>query len=141
MQQQSPPTPPSIRQPPRLVARTEESPPRRADDRFDRQAEQTILAIAEDRRRLDAVIKERNDLYDANAKACAQVDLLREMIKKMENDHSEAIRQKNEEIVRQKILTDSWHGEAMRLRSAGDLAFGAWMQAMGQGEEAETGER
>lgn len=114
------------------MPRSDDTPPRRADDRHDRQAEQTILAIAEDRRRLDAMTTERNDLYDANARFAAQVDALREEIKR-----------KDEEIVRQKILTDSWHGEAMRMRSIIDLAMGTMAQAMGQGEQeaAETGER
>lgn len=95
--------------------------PARVDDRFDRQAEATIYSIAEDRRRLDALTKERNELYDANARMSAQLDVLRE-----------ELRNREEEIVRRNILAESWHGEAMRLRSAGDIAIAAWMTAVGQ---------
>jgi hypothetical protein len=139
----SPPNPPTIRPAPRIVARNETDrnesepparvddsqasiPPVRVDDRFDRQAEATIYSIAEDRRRLDALTKERNELYDANARMSAQLEVLRE-----------ELRHREEEIVRRNILAESWHGEAMRLRSAGDIAVAAWMAATGQQNETD----
>ncbi len=131
----SPPNP--TRPAPRIVARNESEPPARVDDsqaqvparvddRFDRQAEATIYSIAEDRRRLDALTKERNELYDANARMSAQLEVLREELSSRED-----------EIVRRNILAESWHGEAMRLRSAGDIAVAAWMAATGQKDETD----
>jgi predicted nuclease with TOPRIM domain len=96
------------------------------DDRFDRQAEATIYSIAEDRRRLEALTQERNELYDANARMSAQLEVLRE-----------ELRHREEEIVRRNILAESWHGEAMRLRAAGDIAIAAWMTAVGQEDKTD----
>jgi vacuolar-type H+-ATPase subunit H len=96
------------------------------DDRFDRQAEATIYSIAEDRRRLEALTRERNELYDANARMSAQLEVLREELET-----------RGEEIARRIILAESWHAEAMRLHSAGDLAMAAWRQAVGQQNETD----
>jgi hypothetical protein len=113
-------------EPPARADESQAPVPARVDDRFDRQAEATIYSIAEDRRRLEALTRERNELYDANARMSAQLEVLREEVET-----------RGEEIARRIILAESWHGEAMRLRAAGDIAVAAWMTAVEQNEKDE----
>lgn len=92
-----------------------------ADDRYTRQAEATIFAIAQDRRELDALRKERDRLHDLNADARAAI-----------RSHEETIKQRDEEIARLKALTDSWQHEAARLQSVIEVSAASMLQAAGQ---------
>lgn len=97
------------------------TPPEGADDRYTRQAEATIFAIAQDRRELDELRKERDRLHDLNADARAAI-----------NSHVATIKQRDEEIVRLKALTDSWQHEAARLQSIIEVSASSLLQAVGQ---------
>lgn len=102
------------------------SPSEQADDRYTRQAEATIFAIAQDRRELDELRKERDRLHDLNADARAAI-----------NSHVATIKQRDEEIVRLKALTDSWQHEAARLQSIIEVSASSLLQAVGKDEPSE----
>lgn len=106
--------------------RQHQTAPERTDDHFDRQAEATILGIAQVRRENERGTIERNQLRDLLADERAENTQLRS-----------ALLEKDAEIARHKVMTDAWQHEAARLQAGIEIAA-ATLQQVAQKAEGDA---